>query len=201
MLHSRGLPEEAWENVLHDALHSTRSLLCTSTNTTPHERFFNFQRRSMLGKSLPNWLLIPGPVLLRNHVRNKSDPLCLEVELIESNTNFAQIRYKDGKESTVSTKDLAPFPSQDLLIQNSDSETPTEGFQSDNKETPISMTPDNSLINETTNDLSSDMPSSTSENNEQDASPPQDVSKSTTELRRSTRSRKPPVRYGYPVSN
>ena len=35
MLHSRRFPE-AWENVLQDALHSTRSLLCTSTNSTPH---------------------------------------------------------------------------------------------------------------------------------------------------------------------
>ena len=76
MLHSKQMPEETWETVLQDALHSTRSLLCTSTNSTPHKRFFCFQRRSMLGKSLPNWLLNPGPVFLRNHIRNKGDPLC-----------------------------------------------------------------------------------------------------------------------------
>ena len=57
MLHSRRLPEEAWENVLQDALNSTRSLLCTLTNSTPHDRFFQFHSRSMLGKSIPRWLL------------------------------------------------------------------------------------------------------------------------------------------------
>ncbi|GAA51362.1 pro-Pol polyprotein [Clonorchis sinensis] len=35
-----------WECVFLDALHSVRSLLCTATNTTPHERFLNFHRRS-----------------------------------------------------------------------------------------------------------------------------------------------------------
>ena len=64
MLHSRRFPEEAWENVFQDALHSTRLLLCTSTNSTPHGQFFQFHRRSMLGKSIPRWLLNPGPVFL-----------------------------------------------------------------------------------------------------------------------------------------
>ena len=64
MLHSRRFPEEAWENVLQDALHSTRSLFCTSTNSIPHDRFFQFHRRSMLRKSIPSWLLNPGPVFL-----------------------------------------------------------------------------------------------------------------------------------------
>ena len=108
------MPEETWETVLQDALHSTGSLLCTSTNSTPHERFFRFQRRSMLGKSLPNWLLNPGPVFLRNHVRNKGDPLCQEVKLIESNFSFAHERFPDGRETTVSTKNLAPNSSNDF---------------------------------------------------------------------------------------
>ena len=38
-LHSRNLKPSDWESVLPDALHSIRSLLCTATNTTPHERF------------------------------------------------------------------------------------------------------------------------------------------------------------------
>ena len=33
-----------WEYVLPQVLHSVRSLLCTTMNTTPHERFLNFQR-------------------------------------------------------------------------------------------------------------------------------------------------------------
>ena len=42
MLHSKQMPEETWEIVLQDALHFTRSLLCTSTNSTPTKIFFVF---------------------------------------------------------------------------------------------------------------------------------------------------------------
>ena len=42
LLKSRNLPEKCWEEVLSQALHSIRSLLCTATNSTPHERFFKF---------------------------------------------------------------------------------------------------------------------------------------------------------------
>ena len=41
---SRNLPVSKWELVLLDALHSVRSLLCTTTNTTPHERMFGFKQ-------------------------------------------------------------------------------------------------------------------------------------------------------------
>ena len=108
------MSEEAWETAFQDALHSTRSLLCTSINSTAHERFLRLKRRLMLRKSLPNWLLSPGPVFLRDHVRNKSDALCYEVELIERNFSFAHVRFPDGRETTVSTKDLAPNPRHDF---------------------------------------------------------------------------------------
>jgi len=39
---SRKLDIAQWECVLPDALHSIRSLLCTATNATPHERLFHF---------------------------------------------------------------------------------------------------------------------------------------------------------------
>ena len=55
-LKTRALPESDYETVLDDVLHSMRSLLCVATNMTPHERFFNFQRRSCTGTSLPTWL-------------------------------------------------------------------------------------------------------------------------------------------------
>ena len=48
MLHSRRIPEEALKNVLQDALHSTKSFLCTSMNLTPQDRFFQFHCRSSL---------------------------------------------------------------------------------------------------------------------------------------------------------
>ena len=39
-LKTRKLETSYWELVLPDVLHSLRSLLCTATNATPHERFF-----------------------------------------------------------------------------------------------------------------------------------------------------------------
>ena len=55
-LKSRGLDIAKWELVLPGVLHFQRSLLCTSTNATPHELFFNFYRKSCCGFTLPSWL-------------------------------------------------------------------------------------------------------------------------------------------------
>ena len=60
-LKSRKLPTTYWEAVLFDALHSIRSLVCTSTNCTPHKRMFNHARRSVNGSTIPSWLK-PGPI-------------------------------------------------------------------------------------------------------------------------------------------
>jgi transposase InsO family protein len=68
-LKTQDLPIEAWETVLLDALHSVRSLLCTATNCTPHERIFTYHRRSTSGRSIPTWLTTPGSkVLLKKYV-------------------------------------------------------------------------------------------------------------------------------------
>ena len=64
LLHGRGHPEDRWEEALAEALHAVRSLVCLSTNETPHERLFCFPRGSMNGMALPSWLLTPGTVLL-----------------------------------------------------------------------------------------------------------------------------------------
>ena len=110
-LKSRGLPTAKWECVIPEALGAIRSLLCTSTNQTPHSRFFNFTRRSYHGMSLPEWLCRPGPVLLRKFVRSsKHDDLVRKVDLVEANPMYAKIRYPDGRESNVSLKDLARCP-------------------------------------------------------------------------------------------
>ena len=55
---------------------------------------------------------LPGycTVLLRRHVRNKGDPLCGSVGLVERNYMYSVIRFRDGQETTVSTSYLAPFP-------------------------------------------------------------------------------------------
>ena len=110
-LKSYNLPLSCWENVLQNALHSVRSLLNTTTNATPHELFFSFTRRSSSGTSLPAWLSVPGPVMLRKFVRQrKNDDLVDEVELINANRSYANIRYSDGRETSVSISDLSPCP-------------------------------------------------------------------------------------------
>ncbi len=125
-LKSRNLPTSEWEKVLPDALHSIRSLICTSTNATPHERLFNYQRRSTNGQSVPSWLSTPGPVLLKKHVRNsKYDALVDEAELIEANPQYAHVRLGNGRETTVSLRDLAPYTptvemSEDVPIIDAD---------------------------------------------------------------------------------
>ena len=126
-LDSSKLTINCWESVLPDALHSIRSLLCTTTNSTPHERLFSFPRRSANGASIPTWLTTPGKVYLRRHVRNKTDPLVDEVDLIEATPTYAHIRYNDGRESTVSTSDLAPclvieegVKTQETLIESAE---------------------------------------------------------------------------------
>ena len=61
---------------------------------------------------LPSWLTTSGNVMLRRYVRHtKNDPLVDEVELTDVNPTYAHIRYSDGRESTVSLKDLSPCPS------------------------------------------------------------------------------------------
>ena len=118
-LKSLNLPSSQWETVLDRSLHSIRSLLCTATNQTPHERLFSFPRKSSNGYSLLTWLSSPGPVLLRRFVRlSKNDPLVDHVELENATLNYATVRYPDGRQATNSTHDLAPTPRDD---------TPTEG--------------------------------------------------------------------------
>ena len=108
-LKSRGLQLNKWEDVLEDALHSLRTLLWTATNCTPHERLFNYPRKSGSRQSVPSWLSAPGPVLLKRHVRqSKYEPFVDEVELLEANPYYAHVRLADGRESTVSVRHLAP---------------------------------------------------------------------------------------------
>ena len=110
-LKEQNLPISKWEVVLPQVLHSIRSLLGTATNTTPHERFLNFSKRSVLGISVPSWLNSPGSVLIRRHVRqSKYDPLVEEADLIHATPQYAHIRLKNGRETTVSLKDMAPLP-------------------------------------------------------------------------------------------
>ena len=109
-LHSRNLPVTAWETVLTDVLHSLRSLLCTATNNTSHERMLLHQRCSVSRSSVPIWLTTPGKVLLRRNVRSsKYEPLVDDVDLIEpTNPAYAHVQLPNGRETTVSIRHLTP---------------------------------------------------------------------------------------------
>ena len=193
-LKSRGLDIAKWELVLPEVLHSQRSLLCTSTNATPHELFFNFYRKSCCGFTLPSWLAEPGPVLLRNFVRtHKNDDLVRKVELTEANPSFARVRFPDGRESTVSLKDLAPYPA---LADAHDSDKSIDNSSLEESSSEL----DKSTVSNADNVIVSDC-----NVDSRSESPVKDLHKTPSNspsVRRSTRANKgvPPPRYGDPVS-
>ena len=91
-------------------------MLCTATNTTPHERFLTFNCCFTLGTSVPSWLSSPEPVLLKRHVRtSKYDPLVDEVELIQVSPTLARVSLQNGREVTVPLRDVAPFGEKEVL--------------------------------------------------------------------------------------
>lgn len=108
-LHSRGLVVEDWETVLPDALHSMRSLLCVATNKTPHELFLSFPRKATYGESMPSWLVPNSKVLMRKApVVSKYGEHLEPVTLLHVNPQYARVLQRDGKETTVSIRRLAP---------------------------------------------------------------------------------------------
>ena len=110
-LRCRGLSLKHWEMVLPDALHAARTLVCTTTNEVPHERFMGFPRRMTFGRPLPSWLTVKGKVLMKRHVkRSKYEDDCEEVELVETHPTFARVRMPNGRETSVSLRHLAPLP-------------------------------------------------------------------------------------------
>lgn len=143
-LKSLKIDSRSWEQVLPEALNSIRSLLCTSTNTTPHERIFSHVRRSTYGTSTPTWLLTPGPVLLKRQVRHsKYEPLVDEVTLMEANSEYAHVKLPDGRETTVSTRHLAPVGQETTVSLPGENEIvmPGEETISRHSETPVQTHP------------------------------------------------------------
>ena len=193
---SKGLKITQWESVLPQVLHSVRSLLCTSTNATPHERFFGFPRRSALGVSLPTWLSKSGPVLLKRHVRrSKHDPLVDQVELIHATPSYAKVRFPSGREATVSLRDVAPVPRCE-----SDVDTADELNNCQNDIVPPQIEMDISSGSSPASESSSNLNTSSSDTQEHAEMLPT-VENSAVESqdsapRRSTRDRNVPTRYG-----
>jgi len=127
-LKSENLEKDKWVYVLPRVLSSIRGLLCTSTNCTPHERMFKFNRSSKFGTNLPTFLTEPGnTILYKNHVRSKGDPLVNKVKLIETiSPHHASVEFPDGRNTTVSTSKLAPFPNDEIIVEEQEIEDPEE---------------------------------------------------------------------------
>lgn len=195
-LKSRNLPTERWEEVLPVSLHAVRSLLCTATNETPHERMFKHPRRSTSGTSIPTWLTSPGTVLLKKHVRgSKYDPLVEEVELLECNPDYAHVRYPDGRETTVSVRHLAPRGTE----SQGHSEQASRPDQSHDQDEDESLPEPPEEAAQSTLDLTPpsppgmNTPRSPDQNPTSPSSPTvRPESETTTEVRRSTRTRRKP---------
>ena len=194
-LKTLNLPISKWEVVLPQVLHSVRSLLCTATNTTPHERFMNFQQRSTLGISTPSWLSSPGTVLVRKHVRgSKYEPVVEEADLIHATPNYAFIRFKNGHEATVSLKDVAPTPNQPPIIDESDV-YPTN--ESNNSKTQDSLHVESELVDSEVSNENRRINNQSIEENDDADLPSHDTDNEQLPLRRSNRSRKAPDRLMY----
>ena len=108
-LKSKNLPLKNWQDALSDVLHSVHSLLCTATNETPPDSFFDFSRRSSTGTSILTWLATSGPLYINSQVcTSKMNPLVNEVELLQADPHYLHVCYPGGRETTVATKHLAP---------------------------------------------------------------------------------------------
>ena len=94
-----------------DSLHAIRSLICTSTRETPHERMFRFDRRSTSGPGVPKWLTEAegSEIWVRNFRRAaKSEPRVKPANLIEAFPPYARVEFPDSRVDTVSLDDVAP---------------------------------------------------------------------------------------------
>ncbi|XP_063888888.1 uncharacterized protein LOC135115803 [Scylla paramamosain] len=104
-----------------------------------------------------------------NNKSSKHEPLTDQVELVDVNPMYASVKYPDGRESTVSIRDLAPSP-----------ESPT---------TPVHQDEAQGNIETPSSPKTQGVPPY---NNHDSHSPTGPI-----ELRRSTRVSKPPDRYGW----
>jgi len=124
-------------------------------------------------------------VLLKRFVRNKSEPLCDEGELLDANPKTALVRFPDGRESTVSVSDLAPLNDMSDNEPCNVPETTTENCTSDTETVQSETGQDGHPGHDTTE---------TNKTVDLQEQPSQS-------LRRSTRTRPPPDRFGEYVSH
>ena len=132
ILKERKMDKSKWENVLHEALSSIRTLLSTATNETPHDRLFKFARSSIIGTDLPSFLTVPGRnIFLKRFNIAKNETPVERVTLVETlSPYFARIERSNGTIDTVSTRHLAQC-----------GETPGETINDDHLPNHVSSTP------------------------------------------------------------
>lgn len=150
-LKTKNLKVEHWETTLEEAMHSIRSLLCTATNCTPHERMFNHSRKSANGRAIPTWLTKPSRIYMKKFRRqSKYDPLLEEVELVNANPDYATIRYADGREDTVSVRRLAPSVNAPIIdpFLNEDADLTEDKNELHEDVQEVAMEEENGTLNE-----------------------------------------------------
>lgn len=148
-LRQKQLPLEAWPTELSMAVANIRALPSRAIGyETPHSRFLNFPRHSTLAPPkqttkepcnldlVPEWLCPGAVVLFKRHVRNKSDPKTVRVEVVEVNSpHFITVKFSSGRVDTVATKHVARFPTDvtecrvddDELTQSDDRDGQVDG--------------------------------------------------------------------------
>jgi hypothetical protein len=106
-LAQQALRDSQWDMVINKALSSVRSLLCTATNTTPHERMFRHPLPNRINtlKYIPNTKFM----YMRNFVRNKNEPLGTKVEILNRNHSYSEV-LRNGHIDRISNNDLSPLP-------------------------------------------------------------------------------------------
>ena len=80
-------------------------MICTATNSTPHNWFFGFLRQRASALRIADWLAPNNGiyVYIKTFVRNKSDPLVKPVQVVEVvNDQFVRVQRPDGSIDTVS---------------------------------------------------------------------------------------------------
>ena len=183
-----------WEEVLPDALHSIRSLLCTTTNSTPHDRLFKFNRKSTSGRSLPSWVK-PGPIYIRDRTRtHKNAPAVTEATLIHANPEYAHVQLPSGVQTTVNIKELARHPSS----SHYESPNAEEDINNDTIESSVGNSGENTTI--TSEEINTNEPVDVNRNiqnvtNSNTDNSNNDKSDVNIPLRRSTRIRTAPKKF------
>ena len=185
-----------WTESLPEVLSVMRSLLSTATNETPHQRLFKYPRRFVGQSTIPDWMFESQNAYLRRHVRSKQDPIVDPVKILEVNPYFTYIQRPDGRQDTVSNRDLAPCPES----TNSDSSTSypinsspsqTSPFVSSDTQSPSTIADSTPLSQSSTS--FTPPTTSTSSPTPTTTSPPI----SSPCLRRSSRISKPPDRFNF----